>query len=56
MTLAREEGRKQELEVVESSHAAIALYRRSGGTEVGRTSLALPDGRELRELVFAIVT
>ena len=42
------------LEVVESSHAAIALYRRSGWVEVGRTSLALPDGHELRELVFAI--
>jgi ribosomal protein S18 acetylase RimI-like enzyme len=41
------------LEVVESSHAAIALYRRSGWVEVGRAALALPDGRELRELVFA---
>ena len=41
------------LEVVESSHAAIALYRRSGWVEVGRTALALPDGRELPELVFA---
>ena len=41
------------LEVAESSHAAIALYRRSGWVEVGRTALALPDGRELRELVFA---
>jgi GNAT superfamily N-acetyltransferase len=41
------------LEVVESSHAAIALYRRSGWVELGRTALALPDGRELRELVFA---
>jgi GNAT superfamily N-acetyltransferase len=41
------------LEVVESSHAAIALYRRSGWVEVGRTALALPDGRDLRELVFA---
>ena len=41
------------LEVVESSHAAIALYRRSGWVELGRASLALPDGRELRELVFA---
>ena len=42
------------LEVVESSHAAIALYRRSGWVELGRPSLALPDGRELRELLFAI--
>ena len=42
------------LEVVESSHAAIALYRRSGWVELGRTSLALSNGRELRELVFAI--
>jgi hypothetical protein len=41
------------LEVVESSHAAIALYHRSGWVEVGRAALALPDGRELRELVFA---
>ena len=41
------------LEVVESSHAAIALYRRSGWMEVGRTSLVLADGRELRDLVFA---
>lgn len=40
------------LGVVESSQAAIALYRRSGWIEVGRTALALPDGRELRELVF----
>jgi ribosomal protein S18 acetylase RimI-like enzyme len=42
------------LEVVESSQAAIALYRRSGWVEVGRASLALPDGGELRELVFVI--
>jgi hypothetical protein len=42
------------LEVVESSHAAIALYRPSGWVEVGQTSIALPDGRELRELVFAV--
>jgi hypothetical protein len=41
------------LEVVESQHAAIALYRRSGWGEVGRTSLSLPDGRDLSELVFA---
>ena len=41
------------LEVVESSPAAIALFRRSGWVEVGRAALALPDGRELRELVFA---
>ena len=41
------------LEVVETSRAAIALYRRCGWVEVGRTSLALADGRELRELVFA---
>ena len=40
------------LEVVESSHAAISLYRRSGWVEVGRTALPLPDGRELSELVF----
>ena len=40
-------------EVVESSHAAIALYRRCGWVEVGRTALPLPDGRELPELVFA---
>jgi ribosomal protein S18 acetylase RimI-like enzyme len=41
------------LEVVESSVAAIALYRNSGWVELGRATLPLPDGRELRELVFA---
>jgi hypothetical protein len=41
------------LEVVESSVAAIALYRNSGWVELGRASLPLPDGRELRELIFA---
>lgn len=53
-TAAVTEHRVPVLEVVESSLAALALYRRSGWVEVGRTSLALPDGRELRELVFAI--
>jgi hypothetical protein len=44
------------LDVVESAHAAIALYRSAGWVEVGRTSLSLSDGRELRELVFAADT
>jgi len=44
------------LDVVESAHAAIALYRSAGWVEVGRTPLLLPDGRELRELVFAADT
>ena len=44
------------LDVVESSHAAIALYWSAGWVEVGRTSLLLPDGRQLRELVFAADT
>ena len=41
------------LDVVDSSHPAVALYRSAGWIEVGRTSLVLPDGRELHELVFA---
>jgi GNAT superfamily N-acetyltransferase len=41
------------LEVIESSHPAIALYRDAGWVELGRASLSLPDGRELPELVFA---
>ena len=41
------------IEVVESSHAAIALYRSAGWVELGRATLSLPDGRELSELVFA---
>jgi ribosomal protein S18 acetylase RimI-like enzyme len=41
------------LDVVESAHAAIAMYRGAGWVEVGRTSVVLPDGRELGELVFA---
>jgi GNAT superfamily N-acetyltransferase len=44
------------LDVVESSHAAVAVYRSAGWVEVGRASLVLPDGRELRELVFAAET
>jgi GNAT superfamily N-acetyltransferase len=41
------------LDVVESAQAAIALYRSAVWVEVGPTSLLLPDGRELRELVLA---
>ncbi len=41
------------LDVLESSHAAIALYRRAAWVEVGRTAVLLPDGREVGELVFA---
>ena len=41
------------LDVVDSHHAAIALYRSEGWNELGRASISLPDGRELRELVFA---
>ena len=41
------------IEVVDSSLAAIALYRSAGWVELGRTTLSLPDGRELAELVFA---
>jgi GNAT superfamily N-acetyltransferase len=44
------------IEVVDSSHAAIALYRSAGWVELGRTTLSLPDGRELSELVFATDT
>ena len=40
----RSEASPPVLEVVESSHAAIALYRQSGWVELGRTSLALRTG------------
>lgn len=41
------------LDVVDSSHAAIALYRGAQWVELGRTSVTLPDGRQLGGLVFA---
>lgn len=53
---AQSQHRTPMIEVVESSHAAIALYRRAGWVEVGRTTLPLPDGRELSELVFVTDT
>ena len=40
------------LDVVVSSTAAIALYRREGWTEVGATSFEVPDGQRIEELVF----
>ena len=51
-TAARSQQRAPVIEVVESSHAAIALYRSAGWVELGQTTLSLPDGRELSELVF----
>jgi ribosomal protein S18 acetylase RimI-like enzyme len=50
---AQSQQRTPVIEVVESSNAAIALYRSAGWVELGRATLALPDGRELSELVFA---
>jgi ribosomal protein S18 acetylase RimI-like enzyme len=47
------QGRAAVLEVLESSHAAIVLYRRAGWIELGRASLTLPDGRQLDEVVFS---
>lgn len=52
-TAAQAQQRTPVIEVVESCHAAIALYRSAGWVVVGRTTLSLPDGRELSELVFA---
>ena len=49
---AQSQQRTPVIEVVESSHAAIALYRSAGWVELGRTALLLPDGRVLSELVF----
>ena len=40
------------LDVVVSSTAAIALYRRQGWTEVGATWIEFPDGKRIGELVF----
>jgi GNAT superfamily N-acetyltransferase len=52
-TAAVTQQRAPVVEVVESAQAAIAMYRSAGWVEVGRTSLLLPDGRQLRGLVFA---
>jgi len=51
-TAAVAEQRVPVLDVVDSHHAAVALYRRSGWVELGRAAVTLPDGRELHELVF----
>lgn len=52
-TAALAQQRTPVTEVVESSRAAVALYRATGWVELGRTTLSLPDGRALPELVFA---
>jgi GNAT superfamily N-acetyltransferase len=51
-TTALSQQRTPMIEVVESSHAAIAFYRWAGWVELGRSTLSLPDGRQLSELVF----
>ena len=50
---AQSQQRTPVIEVVESSHAAIALYRSAGWVELGRATLSLPGGRDLSEVVFA---
>ena len=45
-------GRVPVLDVVSSSAAAIALYRRAGWRDIGRTSFTFPDGSSIEETVF----